>query len=85
MDAGLRKKRISLLSDMVMQMAPITIRKRLNMAIMAVAMFRSAGEGRGGTHTSLASLTQLQVLNFKVSADLLRPATNHKNITNFTG
>lgn len=50
MDAGLRKKRISLLSDMVMQMAPITIRKRLNMANMAVAMFRSAGEDRG-THT----------------------------------
>lgn len=50
MDAGLRKKRISLLSDMVMQMAPITIRNRLNMANMAAAMFRSAGEGRGG-HT----------------------------------
>lgn len=48
MEAGLRKKRISLLSDMVMQMAPITIRKRLNMANMAVATFRSAGEARGG-------------------------------------
>lgn len=54
MDAGLRKKRISLLSDMVMQMAPITIRKRLNMASMAVATFRSAGEGGGGRDTSLA-------------------------------
>lgn len=53
MDAGLRKKRISLLSDMVMQTAPITIRKRLNITNMAVAMFRSAGEGRDThTHTS---------------------------------
>lgn len=76
MDAGLRKKRISLLSDMVMQMAPITIRKRLNMANMAVAMFRSAGGGGGGD-TSLASLTKLQVgLNFQ-AIDLLRPETNH--------
>lgn len=46
-DAGLRKKRISLLSDMVMQTAPISIRKRLNMAAMAVATFRSAGEAQG--------------------------------------
>lgn len=30
-----------------MHMAPITIRKRLNMANMAVATFRSAGEGGG--------------------------------------
>lgn len=57
--AGLRKKRISLLSDMVMQMAPITIRKRLNMANMAVATFRSAGEG-GGTPQWLASQPQLE-------------------------
>lgn len=57
MDAGLRKKRISLLSDMVMHMAPITIRKRLNMANMAVAMFRSAGEGRWDT--SLAGFVRL--------------------------
>lgn len=41
-DAGLRKKMISLLRDMVMQMAPITIRNRLNRANMAAATFRSA-------------------------------------------
>lgn len=41
-DAGLRKNRISLLRDMVMQMAPITIRNRLNRANMAAATFRSA-------------------------------------------
>lgn len=63
MDAGFRKNRISLLSDIVMHMAPITIRKRLNMASMAVAMFRSAGgssqvklfvsSGRKGMDTDL--------------------------------
>lgn len=41
MDAGFRKNRISLLRDMVMQMAPITIRKRLNKANMAAATLRS--------------------------------------------
>lgn len=40
-EAGLRKKRISLLRLMVMQMAPITMRKRLNMVNMAAATFRS--------------------------------------------
>lgn len=44
-DAGFRKNRISLLSAMVMQMAPITIRTRLKRANMAAATFRSA-EGR---------------------------------------
>lgn len=44
-DAGLRKNRISLLRDMVMQTAPITIRNRLKRANMAVATFRSA-QGR---------------------------------------
>lgn len=38
----MRKKMISLLRDMVMQMAPITIRNRLNRANMAAATFRSA-------------------------------------------
>ena len=47
-DAGLRKNRISLLRDMVMQMAPITIRNRLTRANMAVAMFRSVQERRDG-------------------------------------
>lgn len=43
-DAGLRKKRISLLRDIVMHIAPITIRNRLNRANMAAATFRSAQE-----------------------------------------
>lgn len=37
---------ISLLRDMVMQMAPITIRNRLNRANMAAATFRSAHRKR---------------------------------------
>lgn len=41
MDAGFRKNRISLLRDMVMQMAPIAIRKRLNKANIAAATLRS--------------------------------------------
>lgn len=45
-DAGLRKKRISLLRDMVMHMAPITIRNRLNRANMAATTFRSARGSR---------------------------------------
>lgn len=40
-DAGLRKNRISLLRAIVMQMAPITIRNRLNRASIAAATFRS--------------------------------------------
>lgn len=40
-DAGFRKKRTSLLMDMEMQIAPITIRKRLKRANMAAATFRS--------------------------------------------
>lgn len=82
MDAGLRKKRISLLSDIVMHMAPITIRKRLNMANMAVATFRSAGEG--GDSLTQPQLGHFQFSNFQLSPDLLGPATNHKKITNFT-
>ena len=41
MDAGFRKNNISLLRDMVMQMAPITIRNRLNRANIAAATLRS--------------------------------------------
>lgn len=49
-EAGLRKNRTSLLSDMVMQTAPIAIRNRLNMASMAAATLRSAWRGGGGGH-----------------------------------
>lgn len=45
-DAGLRKKRISLLRDIVMHIAPITIRNRLKRANMAAATFRSAQRER---------------------------------------
>lgn len=45
-DAGLRKKRISLLRDMMMHMAPMAIRNRLNSTSMAAATFRSAGVRR---------------------------------------
>lgn len=45
-DAGLRKKRISLLRDIVMHIAPITIRNRLKRANMAAATFRSAERER---------------------------------------
>lgn len=43
-DAGLRKKRTPLLSDMVIQMDPITIMVRLNRANTPAVRFRSTGE-----------------------------------------
>lgn len=49
--AGFRKKRISLLRDMVMQTAPIAIRKRLKRASMAAATFRPAHRKRSCDET----------------------------------
>lgn len=44
--AGFRKKRISLLRDIVMHIAPITIKNRLKSANIAAATFRSAQRKR---------------------------------------
>lgn len=48
-EAGLRKKTISLLSAMVMQMPPIAISNRLNSDNMADATFRPAASTKKHT------------------------------------
>lgn len=74
-DAGLRKKRISLLRDIVMHIAPITIRNRLKRANMAAATFRSAQ--RETTALFLCSLTISQVL--------FRDNSEHSRFTDIYG